>query len=156
MCFLGGWAFIAQPPFRDGLGQACCSACPPLRVCVGTGRVMQRFWLEGGTQAWSRIVARKMYHNAAMCSPWPPQNHPTAPAGPLMPCLIPPLGTFGLDFPILAFPYATSRISPFLPTLKKSRRRGYGFFNCFCVYGPWHPSVGCPGRGSSSQRRGGQ
>lgn len=40
---------MARPCFIDGLGQACGSAGPPLGT--GTGRVVQRFQLEGAPQS---------------------------------------------------------------------------------------------------------
>jgi len=72
-----------------------------------------------------------MRRNAAVWDPRLPQNYPTAPTGPLTLCLVPPLTNFGLDFLLLAFPYATICVSPFLPTLKKSRPWGCGIFNWF-------------------------
>lgn len=105
----------------------------------------------GGTEAWSRIAACKMCHNTVMCDPWWPQNHPTAHTAPVRPCLIPPLTTFGPDFPILVFPYASSCVSPFLPILKKSWTCGCGIFNRFCGFQQQNLSFGC--RDSTYQQR---
>lgn len=62
----------------------------------------------GGAQAWSGTAGCEMCRDAAVRDPRLPQNHPAAPAGPVTPWLISPLATFGLDFPLLAFPYKTS------------------------------------------------
>lgn len=164
MRFLGGWtvALIAQTCSMGGLGQTCCSARPPLG-CVTQGPAGWRrdFGWRGDTKRGAgpqrvRCVVMQRHGILKNLQKKLPQNHPTAPAGPLMPCLLSPLAAFGLGFPLLACPDPTGCVSPFLPTLKKSWPRGCGIFNWFCVHGQWQTGFGRRGRGSSPQQRGGQ
>lgn len=117
--------------------------------------------LAGGEmQAWSRIAACEMCQDRGMWDTQLPQTHPDIPAAPIMPSLIPPSATFGLDDSILAFPCTPSCVSPFLPTLKESQCWGHGSSTGFVVMGSGIQAfltlAACPSSVVGSDPTGGQ
>lgn len=124
--------------FRAGL----LLCLPSFGVCVCVWHRDQQGHTEisalGGTQAWSRTAAYKMCHNAVTWDPQLPQNHPSAPAGPLSLRWL-PSGWISL---LWHFPTQPAAFLPFCPLWWNHGSGGTGFSTGFVFMGSVSRALG--------------